>query len=648
MEYIDIKPVDEPIEQIEFLNKLREITVGAGDTIFRTTKNGSWWGSRDKNTAPAVINMDGTASFTSITINGRSGAAIAGAIDANGNFVNQVINDNFNTQTKKILSEFSFQDSGAIAIKTDANNGLWLSPTGLLAKNAGNTTFAIDTSGNATFAGTLTAASGTLGTITSGTITGATIQTKTAGNRVKMSNDDYIYFLTDNTVKGKIYCTANYDLILEGVDDVILKAGGSERVQATSGSFKPISDGVYDLGQSDKRFNKLFVSNIIASSYIKTGGDIYPDTDNAYTLGTSTLRWSKGYFEDIDVDDLEIKASIYPTTDNTITLGSSTLRWAKGYFEDIQVDDLEIRGSIYPNADNTIGLGASDKRWSKGYFEDIEVDDLVIDASIEGAGDKTVNLGAGTKYWANGWCEDWFCDDLIVRGGAYGGIYSNDLAISFDKDNFGDDCKFYASGDHGSLVGKLTNSGNLSIDGTLTEGGADYAEMFESLDGKEIPVGTTVVLEGDKIRPAQEGEQPIGVISNTYTILGNANGADCDTAWRGKYLKDENGNHIYEEADWWQLEEGSLEAKKRKRKGKPITGWCDEEKAPKGAKILKRTRKVINPEFNPKKKYIPRIERPEWNAVGLLGQVKVLKDQPVNSNWILMREDKQFNLYLVR
>ncbi|QBG56675.1 hypothetical protein D2M30_2346 [Bacillus amyloliquefaciens] len=41
---------------------------------------------------------------------------------------------------------------------------------------------------------------------------------------------------------------------------------------------------------------------------------------------------------------------------------------------------------------------------------------------------------------------------------------------------------------------------------------SDYAEYFESLDGKAIPTGTIVTLEGAKIRPARKGEDVHGVI----------------------------------------------------------------------------------------------------------------------------------------
>ena len=112
--------------------------------------------------------MNGNVILNSVVINGLAGDILAGAINADGNFINYVVSATLNTQAKTILGEFTFAGSGAIAIKTDADNGIWISPTGLLAKKAGANTFAIDNSGNATFGGSLVAASGTLGAITVG------------------------------------------------------------------------------------------------------------------------------------------------------------------------------------------------------------------------------------------------------------------------------------------------------------------------------------------------------------------------------------------------------------------------------------------------------------------------------------------------
>jgi len=71
----------------------------------------------------------------------------------NNQLIVDVVNERFDTSTKEILSDFTFGASGAIKMITDANNGVWISPTGILGKKAGVTTFAIDISGNVSVRG---------------------------------------------------------------------------------------------------------------------------------------------------------------------------------------------------------------------------------------------------------------------------------------------------------------------------------------------------------------------------------------------------------------------------------------------------------------------------------------------------------------
>ena len=52
---------------------------------------------------------------------------------------------------------------------------------------------------------------------------------------------------------------------------------------------------------------------------------------------------------------------------------------------------------------------------------------------------------------------------------------------------------------------------------------------------------------------------------------------------------------------------------------------------------------------NPILEYIPRENRPEWNIIGLLGQVPVKVGETVNPRWILMKAiSSNTNLYLIR
>jgi len=75
-----------------------------------------------------------------------------------------VISSSFNTQQKRILAEFSFNESGAIAIGKyieGISGDLRLTENGIVARNRnGQTTFSLDgTTGDATFLGTLAAGS---------------------------------------------------------------------------------------------------------------------------------------------------------------------------------------------------------------------------------------------------------------------------------------------------------------------------------------------------------------------------------------------------------------------------------------------------------------------------------------------------------
>ena len=95
----------------------------------------------------------------SSSVGGRLATTIGSAINSSGNFINDLINSNLSTASKQILGDFTFGSSGAIKMITDANNGLWLSPTGILGKKAGVTTFAIGIDGSPTFRGEITGGS---------------------------------------------------------------------------------------------------------------------------------------------------------------------------------------------------------------------------------------------------------------------------------------------------------------------------------------------------------------------------------------------------------------------------------------------------------------------------------------------------------
>ncbi|MGY0683218.1 peptidase G2 autoproteolytic cleavage domain-containing protein [Mammaliicoccus sciuri] len=147
-----------------------------------------------------------------------------------------------------------------------------------------------------------------------------------------------------------------------------------------------------------------------------------------------------------------------------------------------------------------------------------------------------------------------------------------------------------------TTIDMSSTSGNIQTKGTVSSGQnfGDYAEYFESQSGQAIPNGTIVTLDGRYVRKAQVNDKPIGIISGTAgVILG-----DQMFHHKDKFLKDEFGVTLTE----WQTKE-----------------WEDDE----GITYSEEVEVPIpNPDYVEfEDEYIPRSERPEWNVVGIVGQV---------------------------
>jgi len=184
------------------------------------------------------------------------------------------------------------------------------------------------------------------------------------------------------------------------------------------------------------------------------------------------------------------------------------------------------------------------------------------------------------------------------------------------------------SGSRSNLF-RVDNSGNVYGVGATYNSGADYAEYFESLSGNTLPYGTVVELTGNKIKICEIADNAIGVISAKPTIVGNCENGTSDE-WVGKYETDIFGNFI--------MENQSIEVPI----GIDISGNTIYE-----TQIVEV--KKLSDNYDPSLPYINRESRPEWNKVGLLGQIPVLKNQQIPSRWVKMKDlDDNVALYLVR
>ena len=190
----------------------------------------------------------------------------------------------------------------------------------------------------------------------------------------------------------------------------------------------------------------------------------------------------------------------------------------------------------------------------------------------------------------------------------------------------------------------LRGDGNAYADGTWNNNGADYAEFFESSTGSAIPVGTTVVLENNKVRAATSSdavENIIGVVRPK--AAGQASMTIGNTAWNkwhGKYLTDDFDCFILDDHNVieWTDADGELHSYESHAIPSDVTVPSDAKISTHDSKGNKYTHYRMNPDFDSSKAYVPRHDRDEWVIIGLVGQVKTLKGQIVNDRWIKMRD----------
>ena len=145
--------------------------------------------------------------------------------------------------------------------------------------------------------------------------------------------------------------------------------------------------------------------------------------------------------------------------------------------------------------------------------------------------------------------------------------------------------------------------------------GADYAELFEWADGNpegEDRVGRFVTLEGEKVRLAgpQDGFV-LGIVSGNPSVVGDVH----DDQWAGMYLYDIFGRPLWEDVDVpaVTMEMSDPEAPEKTIPQVIVPAHTEH-------------RQKINPDYDGSQPYQPRTQRPEWDAVGMLGKLVAVDD----------------------
>lgn len=200
-------------------------------------------------------------------------------------------------------------------------------------------------------------------------------------------------------------------------------------------------------------------------------------------------------------------------------------------------------------------------------------------------------MGSGTWAWQLGEC--------VV------GLYNQHKTYTNDNEQFVIGNGYVANGEEirgNALV--VTNKGHGYFKGFSTSSGADYAEYFEWEDSNmnhDDRRGYFVTLNKNKIKIAKSDDYILGVVSGNPSVIGNG-----DIDWQGRYLKDEFDSIIQTKIE------------------------CEEQIIDEEGKIQTITRTMLkdkeNPEYDAKRPYVSRSDRPEWDAIGMIGVLAVRDD----------------------
>ncbi|MBX9972600.1 peptidase G2 autoproteolytic cleavage domain-containing protein [Cytobacillus firmus] len=360
---------------------------------------------------------------------------------------------------------------------------------------------------------------------------------------------------------------------------------------------------------AEGRFTKAFGENSHAEGFRTTTGDELDPTQglNAHAEGEgNTATGRASHAEGGGVDLAGNPAPTFAIGDGAHAEGVGTV--ASGFASHAEGGTSDITSSLGPIADGNFCHAEGIATIASGNASHAEGGSTIADGFFcHAEGSSTIASGTNSHAEGAGTVADGFAshaEGFFTSTAGFTGSHimggfgdANESVSWFIANGISEEAKGLGAKWSGSTF-------DMSIDGDMyITGGADYAEMFETIDGKAIDAGFFVTaVEKGKIRKATASDHFIlGVTSATPSLVGNS----AALSWQGKYVRDEWRRKQYHEV--------TIPAKKDKK-----------------GNVLMPERKemqvMLNPAWNPDEKYIPRIERPEWVAVGLIGQVLVRDD----------------------
>jgi hypothetical protein len=458
------------------------------------------------NGTTGVVTINGATIDGVSTIGGRSGSTIAGAINSSGDIITDLINARFDTETKQILSDFSFGTSGAIQIGSYVNGvsgDIKISPAGIVGRNSsGATTFSLNGSnGSATFAGTITASTGAIAgwdiTASSLSKNNATISSAgsislgAGGESVNLSSVDGTYRIWVGSTSG---ATAAFSVTKAGVvtaNGAILDSNST--IGGRSGSI--IAGAINSTGA----ISGVVISNVINSALNTQASQILSNFSFS-TSGAIQIGAVNGTVGEIKISPSGIVAK-NPSGVSTFTLdgisGSATfagqLSAATGTFAgQLSAATGSFSGSITASSGLVGGwtIGASALTGGSGNSSV----GLAVDASTGGvsiyAGNATKNdapfkvTNTGVLTAQSGTVGGWTLGATSLSGG------SGATKVGLEVDGVSGGVSIYAgSATKNDAPFKVTNTGVLtSISGSIGAWTIDSSSL-QTTSGAYIQAG---------------------------------------------------------------------------------------------------------------------------------------------------------------
>ena len=355
--------------------------------------------------------------------------------------------------------------------------------------------------------------------------------------------------------------------------------------------------------------------------------------------------------------------------------------WHKWYINNVEKMTLDASGNVgigtaSPGIVLDVGSSLSNpqigRNYATGSVHDADKRDAIYFGRWDGTGrdflgikcrvDTHTALGYGnysnqTKLEFHTWGNNYAAsrEVMCIRGDGNVGIGTASPTVSLyvqdggnpSQSNSGLDGLFVAnSGSSSSFfniqsatgngrVFAVTNTGVGKFDGGVSGSAADYAEMFEWIDGNpddEDRRGLVVELVGgDKIQVATSTTSEsniIGVVSAEPCVLAG----ESTFHWTSKWLKDDFGSYQMEDYEAWQYSKGSGEPTVV-----PVEG-TEPGDVPEDAVKVTAKRRIFNPDYDDTIEYVPRSQRKEWSPVGVVGRLRVKKGQPARSSWVKLKD----------